>query len=112
MPPPIAPPPVVPPRSGDVPASGDRDVSTTVRWEPRQRLATAAPIADSAVIAPPTHPRLDHTKLAIAIVAAVTLIVIAWLVFGSRGGNSVSPPVDSVPTSGVESTVPNSESSG
>ena len=111
VPPPIAPPPIVPP-SGDAPASGDRDVSTTVRWEPQQRLSTAAPIAESAVIAPPTHVRLDHTKLAIAIVAAVTLIVIAWLVLGSRGGNTVSPPVDSVPASGVESTVPNSESSG
>ena len=84
------------------------DVSTTVRWEPRQRLSTPAPVAESVVIAPPARAGIDHTKLAIAIVAAVTLIVIAWLVVGSRGGTE-SPPVDSVPTSGVESSVPVSE---
>jgi hypothetical protein len=87
-------------------------VSTTVRWEPRQRLSTAAPVAESALITPTTHTGLDHTKLAIAIVAAVTVIVIAWLVVGSRGGGTESPPVDSVPTSGLESTVPSSEATG
>lgn len=101
-----------PPTRQAAPTGARADVSTTVRWEPRQRLTTAAPVAETAVIAPTTHSGLDHTKLAIAIVAAVTLIVIAWLVVGSRGGGTESPPVDSVPASGVESTVANSESSG
>ena len=110
---PAVPAPTVPSPTVQAAPTGERaDVSTTVRWEPRQRLTTAAPVAETAVIAPTTHSGLDHTKLAIAIVAAVTLIVIAWLVMGSRGGGTESPPVDSVPTSGVESSVPNGESTG
>ncbi len=105
-----SPPAVATPNAASVPGAG-ADVSTTVRWEPRQRLSTPAPVTESVVIAPPARAGIDHTKLAIAIVAAVTLIVIAWLVVGSRGGTE-SPPVDSVPTSGVESSVPVSEPSG
>jgi hypothetical protein len=73
--------------------------STTVRWEPRQRLAATAPITDTALIAPPTHHGLDKTRVVIALIIAVALVTVVWLVVSSRGGDDPAPTVDSVPTS-------------
>ena len=73
--------------------------STTVRWEPRQRLTATAPVNETAVIAAPTTSGIDRTKVAIAAIAAVALIVVAWLFIGSRGGDEAPPTIDSVPTS-------------
>jgi len=102
-------PPVTVPAPADVPTItagvGVEDAaSTTVRWEPRQRLTTAPPITDTAVIAPHTSPGLDRTKVAIAIIVAVALVVIVWLVAGSLGGDDAPAPTVSVPTSDVATT--------
>jgi len=84
--------------------------STTVRWEPRQRLTSTAPVTATAVIAPPTTRGVDRTKVALAAIAALALIVVAWLFIGSRGGDDAPPTIDSVPTSAGEgvggSTIP------
>jgi len=79
--------------------SVDDLTSTTVRWEPRQRLAATAPITDTVLIAPPTHHGLDKTKVVIALIVAVALVIVVWLVVSSLGGNDPAPSVGSVPTS-------------
>lgn len=93
-----------------VPTSTEHEqVSTTVRWEPRQRLTAAAPVNESTVIAPTHTPGIDRTKVAIAGIAAIALVVVAWLFLGSRGDDSPPPTIDSVPASAApsgDSTVP------
>lgn len=80
----------------------DAVVSTTVRWEPRQRLTAAAPLKDeSAVIDPTQHVGMDRTKIAIALIAAATLILVVWL-FVRDGGGSDAPPAGSTPAVTLE----------
>ena len=51
------------------------------------------------------------TKIVIALIAAVALVAVAWLVVGSRGGTDPAPGVGSVPTSeGGTGTIAPSES--
>ena len=86
--------------------SVDDLTSTTVRWEPRQRLAATAPVTDTVLIAPPTHQGLDKTKVVIALIVAVALVIVVWLVVGSRGSDDPAPTVGSVPTSdGTDSSL-------
>ncbi len=77
--------------------SVDDLTSTTVRWEPRQRLAATAPITDTVLIAPPTHHGLDKTKIVIALIVAVALVIVVWLVVSSLGSDDPAPSVGSVP---------------
>ena len=77
----------------------DELTSTTVRWEPRQRLAATAPVTETPLITQSTHHVLDRTKIVIALIVAVALVIVVWLVVGSRGSDDPAPPVDSVPTS-------------
>lgn len=77
--------------------SVDDLASTTVRWEPRQPLAATAPIADTSLIAPPTHHGLDKTKVVIALIVAVALVIVVWLVVSSLGSDDPAPSVGSVP---------------
>ena len=79
--------------------SVDELTSTTVRWEPRQRLAATAPVTETPLITQSTHHVLDRTKIVIALIVAVALVIVVWLVVGSRGSDDPAPPVDSVPTS-------------
>ena len=95
---PSPPPPILQQPRPAVP-SVEELASTTVRWEPRQRLTATAPVTETPVIAAPTHHGLDTTKIVIALIAAVALVVVAWLVVGSRGGDDPAPSVGSVPTS-------------
>lgn len=80
--------------------------STTVRWEPRQRLAATAPVTDTVLVTPPTHHGLDRTQVVIALIIAVALVIVVWLVVSSRGSDDPAPPVGSVPTSdGTDTSV-------
>lgn len=102
--PPPTPAPPATPDAPSIPATTpealvEQLASTTVRWEPRQRLTATAPVNDTSVIAAPTTPGIDRTKVAIAAIAAMALIVVAWLFIGSRGGDEAPPTIDSVPTS-------------
>ncbi len=84
----------------------DELTSTTVRWEPRQRLAATAPVTETPLITQSTHHVFDKTKIVIALIVAVALVIVVWLVVSSRGSDSPAPPVDSVPTSdGVTGSV-------
>lgn len=79
----------------------DAVVSTTVRWEPRQRLTASAPIKDESAVTDPTHHvGMDRTKTAIALIAAATVILVVWLFV--RDSGSDAPPPGSTPTVSVE----------
>ena len=95
---PIAAPPTPAPVERPIPiTAGEEAASTTVRWEPRQRLAMTAPVKESAAIVDHSrHTGLDRTKVAIAVIVAVTVLLVVWLV--SRAGGSDDPaPVGTVP---------------
>lgn len=101
---PDPPPPTTPTTTPPLTPSPEHDavVSTTVRWEPRQRLTASAPLKDeSAVIDPTQHVGMDRTKIAIALIAAATVILVVWL-FVRDGGGSDAPPTGSTPTVSVE----------
>ena len=71
--------------------------STTVRWEPRQRLAVTAPVKESAAIVDHSrHTGLDRTKVVIAVIVAITVLLVVWLVSRS-GGNDDPAPSGTVP---------------
>jgi hypothetical protein len=74
--------------------------STTMRWEPRQRLATSAPIpAPPAMPIGPHTPGLDRTKVAIATIIAIALVLTVWLLVRGDDGGGGPAPAESVPGS-------------
>jgi len=86
--------------------TGEDAASTTVRWEPRQRLAMTAPVKESAAIVDHSrHPGLDRTKVTIAVIVAVTVLLVVWLV-GRSGGDDPAPPAGTVPASSTPATPP------
>jgi hypothetical protein len=109
-PPPVAPsteaPPTPVPVAARVPVTAADDAaSTTVRWEPRQRLAMTAPVKESAAIVDDSrHTGLDRTKVVIAVIVAITVLLVVWLV--SRSGHSdVGPtPEGTVPAASTPGT--------
>lgn len=103
-PPPVLAPPTPPVRSPVPVTAVEEAVSTTVRWEPRQRLAMAAPVKESAAIVDDSrHTGLDRTKVAIAVIVAVTVLLVVWLV--SRSGGSDDPAPDgTVPAASTPAT--------
>jgi hypothetical protein len=99
--------------------------STTMRWEPRQRLATSAPVqAPPTVPIGPQTPGLDRTKVAIATIIAIALVLTVWLLVRGDDGGSGPAPTESVPGSAAPtnsaqnpvnvaaSTVPTSQDGG
>lgn len=76
----------------------DTAASTTVRWEPRQRLAMSAPVKESAAIVDDSrHTGLDRTKVAIAVIVAITVLLVVWLVSRSGDGDPGPTPEGTVP---------------
>lgn len=104
--PPLPPPVVSQPREtppahpDDTRSTADADVSTTVRWEPHQRLSGTAHVADAPLAtSEQRHHGVDRTKIAIAAIVAVTVVVLVWLFLRSDGSGEPPPPPDqSVPT--------------
>lgn len=98
--PPIAPldPPLPAPApvSAPLPVTPAEDAaSATVRWEPRQRLAMSAPVKEStAIIDDSRHSGLDRTKIIIAVIVAITVVLVVWLVSRSGGDGGDTPPPD------------------
>ena len=85
--------PLPPPPVADALKWRDDTASTTMRWEPRQRLPSSTPFADAPTItiAPPHG--IDRTKLAIAVIVAVALVAVVWLLVRGGGDDPPVPPV-------------------
>ena len=92
------------PDSADFPtatsASTTTSQSTTVRWEPTQRLVTAAPVQATPTLPVGPHlPGLDRTKVTIATIIAIALVLTVWLVVRGNDGGGEPAPTGSVPVS-------------
>jgi hypothetical protein len=93
--------------------AAEEAASTTVRWEPRQRLTMTAPVKDStAIVDESRHTGLDRTKVAIAVIVAVTVLIVVWLVVRSGGSDDEPAPEGTVPTASTPATPAPADSSG